>query len=121
MEIRFPEILTGHLLAVAQKRVLECPQELRQAVLDELAAMIAQRVARHPIRLLRCLIRRAREGEFEPNRSRPGRASQRPSARYPRTPGNGARPTSESSLRPVSEVARKVIVDLRARFQPGTS
>ena len=59
MEIRFPEFLTGQMLADARKRISQCPQELRQAVLDELGAMMAEGVVRYPMGLLRCLIRKA--------------------------------------------------------------
>jgi hypothetical protein len=118
MEIRFPKFLTGHHLAAARKRISECPREHRQAVLDEFGAMMARGVVRFPMGLLKCLVRRAAEGEFVPNRSRSAAVSKTHSAGSLRSPQTGSQPTRDSALRPVADIARKVLSDLHAKFDP---
>jgi hypothetical protein len=120
MEIRFPEILTGHLLVAARKRISECPQEHRQAVLDELGAMMAQGVVRFPMGLLKCLVRRAAKGQFVPNRSRSMAISKTHSDGSQPKPRCGSQPTRDSPIRPVADIARTVLAGLHAKFDPQT-
>jgi hypothetical protein len=116
MEIRFPEFLTGQMLADARKRISQCPQETRQAVLDELGAMVAEGVVRYPLGLLRCLIRKAGEGEFVPKRLRAAAPAKTPSSRSPRRTSSESLPAANSSLRRVSDIADKVLSNLRLKF-----
>ena len=67
--IRFPEFFSGKQLVSAKKLMAECPQDDAQAVLDEVAAMVAQRVVRHPMGLLGALVKKSIQGRFIPNRS----------------------------------------------------
>jgi hypothetical protein len=67
--VRFPEFLSGSQLASAKKLLTGCPRDDAQAVLDEVAAMVDQHVARHPMGLMRDLVKKAIEGRFIPNRS----------------------------------------------------
>ena len=68
-EIRFPRILEGAALEPARALIGACPVELRQAVLDEIAAMAATTPIRSPLGLLHRLIERAHQGRFTPNLS----------------------------------------------------
>ena len=68
-EIRFPRIFEGAALEPARALLGACPTELRQAVLDEIAAMAAAKPIRSPLGLLHRLIERAHQGRFTPNLS----------------------------------------------------
>jgi hypothetical protein len=76
-EIRFPEVLSGQHLASAVKLISACPPELRQAVLDEVAAMHQQGVIRkNPIGLLHRWVDSAKAGTFNPSYANSGRQKQ---------------------------------------------
>jgi hypothetical protein len=68
-EIRYPTCFEGERLAAARVLILNCPPELRQAVLDEVDAIHSARRVRSPIGLLYRLVERANEGQFVPNLS----------------------------------------------------
>jgi hypothetical protein len=118
MEIRFPEFLTGNHLASARKLLAQCPEDQRQGVLDELSAMAAQGVVRYPMGLLRCLVAKATEGRFVPNRSRPGAGSKAASRGSGRMTYSDPSPKANSQFRRVSDVATKVLSNLHAKFDP---
>jgi hypothetical protein len=86
-----------------------CPPNEAQPVLDELAAMMRQGRAPHPIGLLKTLVERATIGEFVPNRSleRSG-----PSRSVPEP----APSKTGEQVRQVSDAAQKVILSLQAKF-----
>jgi hypothetical protein len=69
MEIRYPPVLHGKLLASARKLIDGCPPELRQSVLDEIDAMHTRGCVRSPLGLLKSLVDKAGIGQFLPNHS----------------------------------------------------
>ena len=69
VEVHYPDCLAVRRLASARKLIAHCPPEYRQAVLNELDAMLRDGVVRHPMGLLNQLIESAKEGRFVPNRS----------------------------------------------------
>jgi hypothetical protein len=69
VEVHYPKCLAEQRLAAARTLIAQCPPEHRQAVLDELDAMIRDGVAQHHMGLLNKLIESAKEGRFVPNRS----------------------------------------------------
>lgn len=68
-----PEELTGSKQAAALKHLQQCPIDMRQLVLDEIAALIEAGLVRNPIGLLRKLVEVAQEGRFVPNTKKPQR------------------------------------------------
>jgi hypothetical protein len=117
-KLRFPEFLSGSQLASAKKLMAGCPSEEAQAVLDEVGAMVAQHVARHPMGLIRDLVNKAKEGRFIPNRSL-GRST----SRAPNFQNNARRSASESRAEPspktqaAADVATRALTDLKLRFE----
>lgn len=65
--LSLPEELSGTKQAAAQKLMQQCPAELRQLVLDEIAALIVAGRVRNPIGLLRKLVEVAQQGNFVPS------------------------------------------------------
>ena len=65
--LSFPDELTGRNQAATQKLIQQCPANLRQLVLDEIANLIEAGKVRNPIGLLRKLVAVAQVGKFVPN------------------------------------------------------
>lgn len=65
--LSFPDDLSGTKQPAAQKLIRQCPVELRQLILDEIAALAVAGQVRNPIGLLRKLVSVAQEGNFVPN------------------------------------------------------
>jgi len=121
VEVRYPDCLTGSRLAPARKLVARCPREHRQAVLDELAAMAAHGVVRHPLGLLNQLIDRASAGQFVPNRSLSDSQSMLASHKNlnrPAVDAGAAKPTSQP--RNASDIAMQALSHLRSKWDPGS-
>jgi len=117
-EARYPDCLTGSRLASAQKLG---PREHRQALLDELGAMIVHRVVRHPLGLLNRLIERASAGQFVPNRSLSGSQSMFASDKNlsrPAVDASAAKPTSQP--RNASDIPMHALSHLRSKWDPET-
>ncbi len=120
-EVRYPDCLTGSRLASARKLIARCPREHRQAVLDELGAMVADGVVRHPLGLLNRLIERASAGQFVPNRSL---LVPSPVVASDKDPGSAvvdagaAKPTSQP--RCASDIAMQALSHLRSKWDPET-
>ncbi|MGP8166607.1 MAG: hypothetical protein ACLQAR_13875 [Steroidobacteraceae bacterium] len=116
VEVHYPDCLAERRLAAARKLIAHCPPEHRQAVLDELDAMLRDGVVRHPMGLLNELIESAKEGRFVPNRSlveSPTRAASNGSL----TSVAGA--CSASSQPPVrSEIAEQTLSKWRSKRDP---
>lgn len=71
-ELVFPIVLQGELQATfvdgASKVLLDCPPELRQPILDEVAAFAdRKKITASPLSLLRALVGRAKQGTFQIN------------------------------------------------------
>jgi hypothetical protein len=118
-EVRYPDCLTGSRLASAQKLIARCPREHRQALLDELGAMIAHRVVRHPLGILNRLIERASTGQFVPNRSLSGSQSMLASDKNlsrSAVDAGAAKPTSQP--RNASDIAMQALSHLRSKWDP---
>lgn len=64
--LAFPRELSGPRQAAAQKLLQQCPWELRQLVLEEVAGSIAAGKVRNPLGLLRKLVEVAHQGKFVP-------------------------------------------------------
>ena len=62
--LQFPEVLTGDAQRLAVSLIGQCPNELRQAVLDQIAMYQQQGNMRSPLGLLYRLVQRAKIGEF---------------------------------------------------------
>jgi hypothetical protein len=62
--LQFPEVLTGDAQRLAISLIGQCPNELRQAVLDQIAVYQQQGNVRSPLGLLYRLVQRAKIGEF---------------------------------------------------------
>ena len=62
--LQFPEVLTGDAQRLAISLIEQCPNELRQAVLDQIAVYQQQGNVRSPLGLLYRLVQRAKIGEF---------------------------------------------------------
>ena len=62
--LQFPEVLTGDAQRLAVSLIGQCPNELRQAVLDQIAVYQQQGNVRSPLGLLYRLVQRAKSGEF---------------------------------------------------------
>lgn len=116
IEIRFPEILNRPQLAAAGKKIVHCPPELRQAVLDELGAMMIQGVARYPLALLDSLIRKAGEGQFVPNRSRAAASSKADSTGRQRRTDRDTKPTAASPFRSAAAIAQQWLSGMHVKF-----
>lgn len=118
LKIRFPECLKGNL-ASAEKLISRCPELDAQAVLDELGAMVAQGVVRHPMGLLKRLVERAIAGEFAPNRSVDRRHARTQSAgSAARQSTTQSRPEQPAKPQSASEVATRVLSRLRSNTDP---
>lgn len=103
------------------QRIARCPREHSQAVLDELGAMVAHGVVRHPLGLLNRLIERASAGQFVPNRSllvsSPVVVSDKNSSRAAVDAG-AAKPTSQP--RNASDIAKRALSHLRSKWDSGS-
>jgi hypothetical protein len=115
--IRFPEFLSGSQLASVKKLMARCSQDDAQAVLDEVGAMVAQRVVRHPMGLLGDLVQKASQGRFIPNRSLGRGKSRAPSSeqKVRRFAGESrAEPTPDTKA--AADVAKQALSHLKSRF-----
>lgn len=94
-----------------------CPQDDAQAVLDEVAAMVAQRVVRHPMGLLGALVKKAIQGRFIPNRSL-GRtnSSAHSSQQIARRSAGENRAEPPPQTQAAADVAKQAMSNLRSRF-----
>ena len=118
-EVRYPDCLTGSRLASARKLIARCPREHRQAVLDELGAMVADGVVRHPLGLLNRLIERASAGQFVPNHSLSGSQSMLATDKNlsrPAVDASTAKPTSRP--RNASDIVIQALSHLRSKWDP---
>lgn len=115
--IRFPEFLSGKQLASAKKLISGCPQDDAQAVLDEVAAMVAQRVVRHPMGLLGALVKKSIQGRFIPNRSL-GRTNSCRSSSQQIARRSAGESCSELPPQPqaAADVVKQAMSNLRSRF-----
>jgi hypothetical protein len=115
--IRFPEFLSGSQLASAKKLLTGCPRDDAQAVLDEVAAMVAQHVVRHPMGLIRDLVKKAIQGRFIPNRSL-GRSNSRAlsSEQNARRSVGESRATPPPQTQAAADAATRALTDLKSRF-----
>jgi hypothetical protein len=114
-------LLDGQPFGVGAKVDCAAPREHRQALLDELGAMIAHRVVRHPLGLLNRLIERASAGQFVPNRSLSGSQSMFASDKNlsrPAVDASAAKPTSQP--RNASDIAMQALSHLRSKRDPET-
>lgn len=65
--LHFPEVLSGGLQEAASRCLEGCPDDLRQAVLDEIAGLAkSSRIRGSAVGLLRALVASARRGAFVP-------------------------------------------------------
>jgi hypothetical protein len=116
-EVRYPDCLTRARLTSARELIARCPREQRQAVLDELGAMVAHGVVRHPLGLLNRLIERASAGQFVPNRSLLVPSPVVASDKNPsRSDAGAAKPTSPP--RNASDIAMRALSHLRSKWNP---
>jgi hypothetical protein len=65
-ELCFPEALSGEARLSADTLIASCPNNWRQAVLDEIGGLADRGAVRHPLGLLRSLVERAKAGGFVP-------------------------------------------------------
>jgi hypothetical protein len=117
VEVHYPNCLAARRLASARKLIAHCPPEHRQAVLDELDAMLRDGVVRHPMGLLNELIESAKEGRFVPNRSlveSPTRAASNGS--LTRIAGSASSASSQPPAR--SELAEQTLSKWRSKRDP---
>lgn len=120
MGVKFPDFISGNCLASARKLVAQCPAEYRQALLDELGAMVADGVVRHPVGLLKRLIDSAKAGQFVPNRSLTG-ASSRAASQTNRSRSAANTDAAETSQpRVASDIAMRALSSLRSKWGPET-
>lgn len=119
VEVHYPKCLAKRRLAAARKLIAQCPPEHRQAVLDELDAMIRDGVARHHMGLLHELIQSAKKGLFVPNRSLVGSPTRVASNGSPTTVNDSA-PSASSRPQVRSEAAEQVFSKWRTKRHPET-
>jgi hypothetical protein len=118
MEIRYPDCLSGRRLESAKKLMTQCPEVDRQAVLDEFAAMLRDRVVRHPMGLLNRLVERAKAAEFVPNRSLAELATKSTSNGSLTTTAVNGSASSSSQPRLASEIAEQTLSKWRPKRDP---
>ena len=111
--LQFPEVLTGDSQRLAISLIGQCPNELRQAVLDQIGVYQQQSNVRSPLGLLYRLVQRAKIGEFTPTGMTRRQRRERPKERDPsRQDINSA----SGGPRPASEIAAEKIVALRQKW-----
>jgi len=118
MEIRYPDCLSGRRRESAKKLMTQCPAVDRQAVLDELAAMMRDGIVRHPMGLLNRLVERANAGECVPNRSLAELPTKSTSNGSPTTAAVNGSGSLSSKSRLASEIAEQTLSKWRLKRDP---
>ena len=118
--LHFPDVLSGGLLDAASRCLEECPEELRQAVLDEIAGMAKScRIRGSAVGLLRALVASARRGAFAPAAGiEIGRARRPPRSEGSTAPAEKTRASMSDAER--AEVKRKLAA-LRTKLVTSTA
>ena len=111
--LQFPEVLTGDAQRLAVSLIGQCPNELRQAVLDQIAMYQQQGNMRSPLGLLYRLVQRAKIGEFMATGMTRRQRRERPKVRE-----SSRQDINSASIgpRPALEIAVEKIVALRQKW-----